>query len=1154
MQASPVGPNTAQQVAQNYMNAPAADANGVRRAPQKVKRMARVAKQVTNGQQFYVFNNVDEEGFVIVAADDVAHPILGYSHTGSFDAENIPDNLRWWLSEYNMQIKWAQENNIEQVSEIANEWNNLYNSEAFTSATPIVEPLIQTKWNQAPYYNALCPYNSLMGQRTVTGCVATALAQVMKYWEWPLTGNGYHSYYCSYYGTQSATFGAATYDWLNMPNELSDTSSFNQIYAVAQLIYHCGVSVDMDYGISLYDPILNKIRIADGSGAITAKVPDAVKTYFKYSDATEMISKNDYTDNNWTIALKNQLDILHPMVYAGGGHAFVCDGYDSQNYFHFNWGWGGFCDGWYPISALKPGPNGIGSGDTGDYTSNQRAVINMTPKSVTSTDVNLQLCTSWSLSSTSINYGGTLSGNVSVKNFGQTAFNGDITLLVLDEEYKYFTELPLKTNYTLAPNASVTLTPSVSQYAGLIPGRYYVTLIYNNSGEGFQLVGSEYYPNAATFSVYHSAGIEMYSNYVINSEDENLLIKGKKATVGVTIKNNSATNFTGALGLVIAQPDMSVGQDFAEVTIDGTGIPAGSTKTLSFTGRVTVDPGAYILALAYIPSNGNANIVGSTYYKNPICVNVVGTESGIMPGKYVVVANRDKDDDKNWYYMTSDLGTASTKRYQAVNTNTSSLLNVVASNLEDKYIWTIEADEDNWKLKNAAQYVTWISGNSANFDNVGKSLSLDVTGNSTRVHFNDGTDERYLSLNSSSSYNYFAFYKGTSQTSDLYFLPYEEPEEITIRAKMPEDWGNTISAWVWGENNSGSWAYLTFNDGWYEYTTVGYEANIIFVNGSTWSSDNNQTVDISIKGSACVVVGDEISGKRSYTFVDCPHRITVKAKIPSDWTNTISAWVWDEGHEGEWVTLSHNGEWYTYTRYCNTLNIVYLNGTTWNGDNNQTIDISTQHNACYQINSSTGKRYAIQIECEEETPNPQPETDNYIVLAQRNASSNWFYMTSDFGTASTKRYQAVDAGTSTLANVNTTNLDSKYYWQIEGNKLHTEAGYSTWASGNSANLDATGKDLTIVQQTGRTYTFSFADGEDTRYLALNKTDGNNYFAYYKGTGQIYKLTLIKEGETDVATGIEETFSQPAARKILRDGQLLILRDGKTYTVQGQEVR
>ena len=107
-------------------------------------------------------------------------------------------------------------------------------------------------------------------------------------------------------------------------------------------------------------------------------------------------------------------------------------------------------------------------------------------------------------------------------------------------------------------------------------------------------------------------------------------------------------------------------------------------------------------------------------------------------------------------------------------------------------------------------------------------------------------------------------------------------------------------------------------------------------------------------------------------------------------TNTISAWVWDEGHEGEWVTLSHNGEWYTYTRYCNTLNIVYLNGTTWNGDNNQTIDISTQHDACYQINSSTGKRYAIQIECEEETPDPQPETDNYIVLAQRNASSNWF--------------------------------------------------------------------------------------------------------------------------------------------------------------------
>ena len=280
--------------------------------------------------------------------------------------------------------------------------------------------------------------------------------------------------------------------------------------------------------------------------------------------------------------------------------------------------------------------------------------------------------------------------------------------------------------------------------------------------------------------------------------------------------------------------------------------------------------------------------------------------------------------------------------------------------------------------------------------------------------------------------------------------------------------------------------------------------------------------------------------------------ITISAKMPSNWGTTIAAWTWANGSEGKWASLEKHGEWYSYTTTASPLNIVFVNGTTWNGDNNQSVDISITESACIQLaNNTSGKRNYTVIECEEEQV---PETDNYVVLAQRNASSNWFYMTSDLGTASTKRYQAVDAGTSMLADVITSNLDSKYYWQMEENKLHTAAGYSTWTSGNSANFNNTGKELTIVQQADGTYTFSFADGEDTRYLALNKTDGNNYFAYYKGTGQIYKLTLIKEGEHGIATAIEDTPIKPATQKIIRNGQLLILRDGKTYTIQGLEVK
>ena len=277
--------------------------------------------------------------------------------------------------------------------------------------------------------------------------------------------------------------------------------------------------------------------------------------------------------------------------------------------------------------------------------------------------------------------------------------------------------------------------------------------------------------------------------------------------------------------------------------------------------------------------------------------------------------------------------------------------------------------------------------------------------------------------------------------------------------------------------------------------------------------------------------------------------ITIKARMPSNWGNTISAWAWADGSEGSWVTLTKEGNWYSYTSTISPLNIIFVNGSNWSTNQNQTVDIALTESSCIQINSNGSSKctYTL-IDCE-------PQSDNYVVLARRSAGTNWFYMTSDLGTASNKRYQAVDAGTTSLANVNTSNLDSKYYWQIEDTKLHTEAGYSTWTSGNTANLDNTGKDLTIVHQANGTYTFSFADGTDTRYLALNATAGNNYFAYYKGINQIYQLTLIKEGEHGSTVDLEEIPSnEPTATKILRDGQIYILRGDKIYTVQGQEVK
>ena len=387
--------------------------------------------------------------------------------------------------------------------------------------------------------------------------------------------------------------------------------------------------------------------------------------------------------------------------------------------------------------------------------------------------------------------------------------------------------------------------------------------------------------------------------------------------------------------------------------------------TFLYNGILDVPNGDYYVMILY-KKQGTSTLkeVGTDYCLNAYPVSVQHSFQ-LTPNKYVIVANREKSGDNNWYYMTSDIGTASTKRFQAVSTETANIDDIIVSELEDKYIWELEADGDNWKLKNGTQYINWSSGNSSKLDATGKSLTFEIDENQVQAHFNDGTNERYLSLNATTGNNYFAFYSGTNQITHLFFLPYEE-----------------------------------------------------------------------------------------------------------------------------------------------------------------------------------------------ETPEPpQPETNNYVVLAQRNATSNWFYMTSDLGSASNKRYQAVDAGTATLADVNTSNLDSKYYWQIEENKLHTAAGYSTWTSGNTANLDNTGKDLTITQQADGTYTFSFADGTDTRYLSLNATAGNNYFAYYKGTGQIYKLTLVKEGASGTTTGLGEVQEDNLQyTKVFMNGQIFILRGDKVYTITGQKVK
>ena len=206
------------------------------------KVTATIGDTLEERTMFYVFN-VDNVGFVIVSGDDTVIPILGYSDQGTFHSDNMPPALQKWLEGYKNEIIYVVSNDIKATEDIDKQWSlQITNKNSNTTLTAnAVTPLLQSiQWNQSPYYNALCPGGS------VTGCVATAMAQIMKFWNYPATGAGFHSYNHSQYGTLSANFGNTTYQWSSMPNQLISSSTNTQINAVATLMYQCGVSVDMN--------------------------------------------------------------------------------------------------------------------------------------------------------------------------------------------------------------------------------------------------------------------------------------------------------------------------------------------------------------------------------------------------------------------------------------------------------------------------------------------------------------------------------------------------------------------------------------------------------------------------------------------------------------------------------------------------------------------------------------------------------------------------------------------------------------------------------------------------------------------------------------------------------------------------------------------
>lgn len=351
-----VDENTARRVATAFLHSRMPDAHGV--APESLQALPAINIGAER-TLMYAFN-FENGGYVLIAATDAAIPVLGYSFDGIFTLNNQPPALAAWLAGYELQLSDIMDRNLTATPEISASWESLINynpGETTQRDLRSVEPLLPSTWDQGSRYNALCPEDDAgPGGHVYAGCVATAMAQVIYYWRYPLQGTGSHGYY-SDYGYLFVDFSQADYDYDQMRNEIGPESN----YEMAEIQYHCGVAVDM-----MYAP--------DGSGAYSFDAASALRNYFGFSSQLSFRQKENYTQAGWADLMIQNLDNGWPMYYSGfgsGGHAFNLDGYQGTDYFHFNWGWSGSYNGYFYLNNLNPGGNSFSYG--------QGAIVNFYP-------------------------------------------------------------------------------------------------------------------------------------------------------------------------------------------------------------------------------------------------------------------------------------------------------------------------------------------------------------------------------------------------------------------------------------------------------------------------------------------------------------------------------------------------------------------------------------------------------------------------------------------------------------------------------------------------------------------------------------------------------------------------------------------------------
>jgi hypothetical protein len=415
-----------------------------------------------------------------------------------------------------------------------------------------------------------------------------------------------------------------------MPNIVNSSNN-----AVATLMYQVGVSVDMQYS-----PQVSGAYVIQNSPTPQACSEYALKTYFGYKSTLQGVERVNYNQTQWVNLLKTELDASRPILYAGfgsgGGHCFVADGYDNNDFIHFNWGWGGAYDGYFQINALNPSGTGTGGG-SGGYNTGHQAVIGIEPPSGNQT-YNMALYNYVTPSPSTIYYGQAFNVTTNISNNGSNPYNGDYSVAIFDASYNFIGYVQTLTGYTLQGGFAYTnnLTFSTTGMSAMLPGTYYAGVFYRPTGGNWiQVANSGSYTNLVQMTVVNPNDIELNSAMIVTPGTT--LTQGQSASVNLNIVNDGTPTFIGQYGVGLYNLDGTLAQSIGTMN-ENNGLPSGYTYQspyLTFTTpTVTVAPGTYLLAVQHDPNNAGWQLTGSSYFQNPIKVTIVAPS--LQPDVYEI--------------------------------------------------------------------------------------------------------------------------------------------------------------------------------------------------------------------------------------------------------------------------------------------------------------------------------------------------------------------------------------------------------------------------------------------------------------------------------------------------------------------------------------